>query len=68
MPELAQPRALRRPRVVSGIVELPAVPDAAADAPAAAAAVPVRTAHQLRSGLAVGASYDDDNVKRGDLS
>ena len=48
MPELAQPRALRRPRVVSGIVELPAVPDAAADAPAAGAAEPVRTTPQLR--------------------
>ena len=47
MPELAQPRALRRPRVVSGIVELPAVPEAAADAPATGAAVPVRSAPQL---------------------
>ena len=48
VPELAQPRALRRPRVVSGIVELPAAPDAAADAPAAGTAVPVRTAPQLQ--------------------
>ena len=44
VPELAQPRALRRPRVVSGVEEAPTEPDAAADAPAAGAAVTVRTA------------------------
>ena len=43
VPELAQPRALRRPRVVSGIVEAPTAPESAADAPTAGAAVPVLT-------------------------